>query len=58
VKEMPTTMMVIMNWLSTRPPCSEMDAGNHHFPLRNIQTEAIVIPQITIPKSRPISYLL
>src|ERR1041385_8275561 len=51
-------MIVIMNCLSTSPPCSEIDSGNHHFPLTNIQTERIVITQIAIPRRRPIRCLL
>src|SRR2546421_13010251 len=51
-------MIVIMNWLSTLRPCSEIDSGNHPLPLTNIQTEAIVITQIAIPRRRPISCLL
>src|SRR5437899_2387526 len=58
VKAMPTTMIVIVNWPSTRGPCSEIACGNHQCLLTNIPTEASVISQITIPRARPIGYLL
>src|SRR5258708_1687427 len=50
----PTATMVIMNWRSTAPPCSEMDSGNHQCLLTNIPTEPSVMSQITSPRTRPI----
>src|SRR6266404_9544878 len=55
---MPHTIIVIMNWRSTSGPCSEIEAGNHHFLETNITTEASVMIQMASPRTRPIEYLL
>src|SRR5258708_37046990 len=50
----PTTTMVIMDWRSTAPPCSEMDSGNHQCLLTNIPTDPSVMSQMASPRTRPI----